>query len=67
VLAHGGNLSHHHGVGINRARFVGEALGPARRVLAAVKAALDPLGILNPGKLGLDSPFGPVPWPPVPR
>jgi alkyldihydroxyacetonephosphate synthase len=66
VLAHGGNLSHHHGVGINRARFVGEALGPARRVLAAVKAALDPLGILNPGKLGLDSPFGPSPWPTVP-
>jgi alkyldihydroxyacetonephosphate synthase len=65
VLAHGGNLSHHHGVGINRARFVGEALGPARRVLAAVKAALDPLGILNPGKLGLDSPFGSPPWPPT--
>ena len=67
VLAHGGNLSHHHGVGINRARFVGEALGPSRRVLAAVKSALDPLGILNPGKLGLDSPFGPVPWPPGAR
>jgi alkyldihydroxyacetonephosphate synthase len=67
VLAHGGNLSHHHGVGINRGRFVGEALGPARRVLAAVKTALDPLGILNPGKLGLDSPFGPSPWPPVPN
>jgi alkyldihydroxyacetonephosphate synthase len=64
TLAHGGNLSHHHGVGINRARFVGDALGPSRRVLAAVKAALDPLGILNPGKLGLDSPFGPSPWPP---
>jgi alkyldihydroxyacetonephosphate synthase len=64
ALAHGANLSHHHGVGINRARFVGEALGPARRVLAAVKAALDPLGILNPGKLGLESPFGSSPWPP---
>jgi alkyldihydroxyacetonephosphate synthase len=63
VLAHGGNLSHHHGVGLNRARFVAEALGPARRVLAAVKTALDPLGILNPGKLGLDSPFGEAPWP----
>jgi alkyldihydroxyacetonephosphate synthase len=64
ALAHGANLSHHHGVGINRARFVGEALGPGRRVLAAVKAALDPLGILNPGKLGLASPFGSSPWPP---
>ena len=60
VLAHGGALSHHHGVGLNRSRFMAEALGPAFGVLAAVKAALDPNGILNPGKLGLDSPFGPV-------
>jgi alkyldihydroxyacetonephosphate synthase len=63
VLAHGGNLSHHHGVGLNRARFIGEALGDAHRVLVAVKAALDPDGILNPGKLGLPSPFGESPWP----
>ncbi len=27
VLAAGGALSHHHGVGLNRARFVGDALG----------------------------------------
>jgi alkyldihydroxyacetonephosphate synthase len=63
VLANGGNLSHHHGVGLNRARFAAEALGPAHGVLAAVKQALDPHGILNPGKLGLPSPFGPPPWP----
>ncbi|WP_162941977.1 FAD-binding oxidoreductase [Desertimonas flava] len=63
VLAGGGNLSHHHGVGINRARFAAEALGEGLTVLAAVKAALDPAGILNPGKLGLASPFGASPWP----
>jgi len=62
VLARGGSLSHHHGVGVNRARFMVEALGPAHAVLASVKAALDPNGILNPGKLGLDSPFGPNPF-----
>ncbi len=63
VLANGGSLSHHHGVGLNRARFVREALGPAFDVLAATKAALDPHGILNPGKLGLPSPFGsPADW-----
>ena len=39
------------------------ALGPAFEVLAGAKAALDPNGILNPGKLGLPSPFGTVPWP----
>jgi len=63
VLAHGGSLSHHHGVGLNRARFVDEALGPARAVLARLKDALDPSGILNPGKLGLPSAFGEVRWP----
>ncbi len=59
----GGAISHHHGIGLNRSRYLAEALGPAHRVLAAVKAALDPRGILNPGKLGLASPFGPAPWP----
>jgi len=63
VLAAGGSLSHHHGVGVNRARFVRDALGPAFDVLAATKAALDPAGILNPGKLGLPSPFGELAWP----
>ncbi|HVX19469.1 MAG TPA: FAD-binding oxidoreductase [Acidimicrobiales bacterium] len=63
VLANGGALSHHHGIGLNRSRFMAEALGGGLDVLAAVKAALDPHGILNPGKLGLASPFGPLPWP----
>lgn len=63
VLESGGNLSHHHGVGLNRARFTAEALGPAHEVLVAVKRALDPNGILNPGKLGLPSAFGPPAWP----
>jgi alkyldihydroxyacetonephosphate synthase len=62
VLAHGGALSHHHGVGLNRSRFMREALGPAFDVLATTKSALDPNGILNPGKLGLPSPFGTLDW-----
>jgi alkyldihydroxyacetonephosphate synthase len=60
VLALGGSLSHHHGVGLNRSRFVEQALGGGAGVLAAVKAALDPHGILNPGKL-VPGPFGPPP------
>lgn len=63
VLAAGGNLSHHHGVGLSRARFVPEALGSALPVLQKLKDALDPRGILNPGKMGLRTQFGEVQWP----
>lgn len=63
VLAGGGSLSHHHGVGLNRSRFVAEALGDAHGALTSVKHALDPNGILNPGKFAFPSPFGAVPWP----
>jgi len=61
--SHGGAISHHHGIGINRGRHLAPALGPAFDVLVGLKAALDPTGVLNPGKLGLPSPFGEVPWP----
>ncbi len=63
VLAQGGAISHHHGVGVNRARFMDSALGEGLETLVAVKNALDPRGILNPGKLGLPSPFGELGWP----
>jgi alkyldihydroxyacetonephosphate synthase len=63
VLDAGAAISHHHGIGLNRSRFVEDALGTGFEVLTAVKQALDPTGILNPGKLGLPSRFGAVPWP----
>lgn len=53
VLRHGAALSHHHGVGRNRARFVAEALGAGYGLLRQMKALLDPTNILNPGALGL--------------
>ncbi|MFM9082951.1 MAG: FAD-linked oxidase C-terminal domain-containing protein, partial [Actinomycetota bacterium] len=53
AIAAGASLSHHHGVGLSRAGFVRAALGNGLDVLRAVKKALDPQGILNPGKLGL--------------
>lgn len=62
ALGAGAALSHHHGVGLNRSRFVREALGDAYGVLESVKRALDPHGILNPGKLGLPDPFGETGW-----
>ena len=62
VLSWGGSVSHHHGVGINRARFMREGLDGGLDVLGSIKQALDPNGILNPGKLGLSNPFGPNPF-----
>lgn len=53
ALASGANLSHHHGVGYSRARYMETALGASMDVLRAVKNALDARGILNPGKMGL--------------
>ncbi len=63
VERHGAAISHHHGIGIQRARFLPGALGAGFGVLEALKQALDPAGILNPGKLGLPGPYGEVPWP----
>jgi alkyldihydroxyacetonephosphate synthase len=52
IIAAGGSITHHHGVGTDHrqwyAREVGE-LGLA--VLRAAKATLDPAGIMNPGVL----------------
>ncbi|HWC37063.1 MAG TPA: FAD-binding oxidoreductase, partial [Acidimicrobiales bacterium] len=44
TTAHGGAISHHHGVGLNRARFLAPALGDAFATLVDLKAALDPNG-----------------------
>jgi alkyldihydroxyacetonephosphate synthase len=52
-LKMGGSISHHHGVGRVKARWLREELGEWWNVLAAVKAAIDPNGIMNPGALGL--------------
>ena len=62
TLAHGAAISHHHGIGLNRSRFMPRALGSGFEVLVGLKESFDPVGILNPGKLGLPSPFGPLPW-----
>ncbi len=59
----GAAISHHHGVGLARGAYVREALGDgAFGVLTGLKETLDPQRILNPGKLGLPSPFLPDGW-----
>ena len=51
--AAGGTIAHHHGVGQARAPWLAAELGAGFGVLRAVKAAVDPAGVCNPGKLGL--------------
>jgi len=63
TLVNGGSISHHHGIGLVRGPYLPDALGAGFEVLKKLKTALDPRGILNPGKLGLPSPFGASPWP----
>lgn len=51
ALALGGTLTGEHGVGALKIRWLDQELGPdTRDAQRAIKAALDPLGILNPGR-----------------
>jgi alkyldihydroxyacetonephosphate synthase len=52
IMAAGGTVSHHHGVGTDHGRWYTDEIGPlGLDVLRPVKATLDPAGILNPGAL----------------
>jgi alkyldihydroxyacetonephosphate synthase len=53
TLAHGGSISHHHGIGLARADTLHRELGDVHRLLQTIKDAVDPRGLLNPGKFGL--------------
>lgn len=52
ILAAGGTISHHHGVGRDHVPWLAQEIGDTgMRILAAIKRELDPAGILNPGAL----------------
>ncbi|MCP3819759.1 FAD-binding oxidoreductase [Streptomyces sp. A3M-1-3] len=52
IIAGGGTISHHHGVGTDHRDWYTQEIGPLGvEILQAVKARLDPAGILNPGIL----------------
>ena len=52
ILAAGGTLTHHHGIGRDHAPWLEEEIGLLGvKVLRSLKQTLDPTGILNPGIL----------------
>jgi glycolate oxidase len=54
ALSLGGTVSSEHGIGLARADYMAEQMGEeTMNVMRAIKKALDPRGILNPGKIGL--------------
>jgi alkyldihydroxyacetonephosphate synthase len=52
ITSHGGTITHHHAVGRDHAPWVEAEVGATgKAALRALKAELDPAGIMNPGKL----------------
>jgi alkyldihydroxyacetonephosphate synthase len=56
IFAAGGVINDHHGVGATLAPFLERQWGAAYGTLLQVKHALDPAGVMNPGKLGFPAP-----------
>lgn len=50
-LETGGTICHHHGIGLQRVKWMPREQGPALDVLRRLRRAMDPKGLLNPGKL----------------
>ena len=52
ILAGGGTISHHHGIGRDHAPWLAQEIGDGgMRILRALKTELDPAGVMNPGAL----------------
>lgn len=52
VMENGGMVNEHHGVGLKLSRYMQRQYGDAWPLLERIKKALDPNGIMNPGKVG---------------
>jgi alkyldihydroxyacetonephosphate synthase len=52
VMANGGMINEHHGVGLKLSRYMRKQYGDAWPLLLKIKKTIDPNGIMNPGKTG---------------
>ena len=51
ALRLGGTVSGEHGIGLGKTKYMRKEHGDGWDVMGAIKAALDPDGLMNPGKL----------------
>ena len=52
LATHGGSVSAEHGIGLHKKPYLGLSRSPAElAVMRQIKQALDPLGLMNPGKI----------------
>jgi alkyldihydroxyacetonephosphate synthase len=56
ALELGATITHHHGVGRVRARWVADEMGGWMRVWRSIKESIDPKGIMNPRAVGGGNP-----------
>jgi alkyldihydroxyacetonephosphate synthase len=56
ALELGATISHHHGVGRARARWVADEMGGWMRVWQSIKLSIDAKGVMNPSAVGGDKP-----------
>jgi D-lactate dehydrogenase (cytochrome) len=51
ALQYGGTISGEHGIGSGKRKYMSEEHGAAYELMGVLKSAIDPLGIMNPGKI----------------
>ena len=51
ALSFGGTVTGEHGVGTGKVKYIAEEHGEAYLLMAQLKQSIDPLNIMNPGKL----------------
>ncbi|MCD6473481.1 MAG: FAD-binding oxidoreductase, partial [Thermoplasmata archaeon] len=45
------SISHHHGIGLTRKKWLAKEMGKRMEMLKKIKAAIDANNIMNPGKM----------------